>query len=157
MLRAVLGRRAFHTTQINRVKKAVSAEFNVDSASQRLGVSFTTPDILQRALTHKSFEHGQVPSNERLQYLGNRVLGLFATETAVKSNASDVEEQVRQQISADNLAIKFDALNLEPGLQYHLSDGATAKIKAGAYKAVVGAVYHDQGFSAARQFVQKHL
>ncbi|KAI9493752.1 ribonuclease III domain-containing protein [Zychaea mexicana] len=157
MLRTVLGRRSFHSTFLNRAEKTASPDFNVETASQHLGVSFTTPNLLQRALTHKSFKHGTVPTNERLEFLGSRVVSLLATEQAVKNNAVDLKEQVVTQTSATNLAHLFDTLNLESGLQYHLPDGVTPKVKANVYKAVVGAVYHDKGFSAAREFVQKHL
>ncbi|KAG2222667.1 hypothetical protein INT45_013481 [Circinella minor] len=157
MLRTVLGRRSFHTTIINRVEKAASPEFNVESASQRLGVSFTTPNILQRALTHKSFKHANEPTNERLEALGGRVISLFATEKAFQNNAIDIAEEVNEKINPTQLANVFDTLNLESGLQYHLRDGATSNVKANAYKAIVGAIYHDKGFSAAREFVQKHL
>ncbi|KAI9264270.1 ribonuclease III domain-containing protein [Phascolomyces articulosus] len=157
MLRTIIGRQSFHSSAITRVEKKASPEFSAESVSQRLGVSFITPDILQRALTHKSFKHGSIPTNERLTALGGRVISLFATEKAFQNNAEDIAQQVGEHTNQIQLASVFDTLNLEPGLQYDLRDGATTKVKADAYRAVVGAIYHDKGFSTAREFVQKHL
>ncbi|KAI9312348.1 ribonuclease-III-like-domain-containing protein [Dichotomocladium elegans] len=161
MLIFIIARRSFHSARFVQAKKAVSSSFNAENAAQQLGISFQTPHILQQALTHKSFEHGSVPSNERLAQLGSRVIQLFATESVTSSTtnaSSSLEEQVKNKTSLEVLSRNFDDLKLSDGLQFELpSESASTKVKATAFNAVVGAVYHDQGFSKARDFVKKHL
>lgn len=115
-----VARRSFHCGRTLQDKKAASPSFNAEALSQQLGVSFKTPNILQRALTHKSFEHGTVPSNERLAYLGARVLQLSACENSLTSSSSSFKDHVSEQISLERLAKKFDGLNLTDGMQYHV-------------------------------------
>ncbi|KAJ8658113.1 hypothetical protein O0I10_006120 [Lichtheimia ornata] len=151
-----VARRSFHCGRTLQDKKAASPSFNAEAVSQQLGVSFKTPNILQRALTHKSYEHGSVPSNERLAYLGARVLQLSACESGLTS--SSLQDHVQEHTNLDRLAKKFDGLNLADGMQYHVPGSSMPpKIKATAVNAVIGAVYHDQGYAAAQEFVKKHV
>lgn len=113
-----VARRSFHCGRTLQDKKAASPSFNAEAVSQQLGVSFKTPNILQRALTHKSYEHGSVPSNERLAYLGARVLQLSACESGLTS--SSLQDHVQEHTNLDRLAKKFDGLNLADGMQYHV-------------------------------------
>jgi ribonuclease-3 len=53
----------------------------VERAQHVLGYSFSQPDLIVRALTHASVAHGRLESNERLEFLGDAVLGLIACET----------------------------------------------------------------------------
>ncbi|ORY99955.1 ribonuclease III domain-containing protein [Syncephalastrum racemosum] len=138
--------RAFHTSQMAQAAKKASPSFNAASAAERLGVKFQTPSILEQALTHRSFENTKVPCNTRLAYLGRRALDLFAEESSA-TNA----------VTPERLAVQFDKLNLEEGLQYsHGPETKNIKIKASALQALVGAVYHEQGMEAARKFASQH-
>lgn len=53
----------------------------IDRAQRVLGYTFDTPELIVRALTHASVAHGRLESNERLEFLGDAVLGLVACET----------------------------------------------------------------------------
>jgi dsRNA-specific ribonuclease len=73
-------------------------------------------------LTHKSFKHGKVPSNERLQYVGHRSLEFFALEANMdkKKGVEELKNAIVDVFEPAHLAAKFDALGLEAGVQCHL-------------------------------------
>ncbi len=126
----------------------------------RLGHRFKDPELLKRALTHAS-AHASL-SNERLEFLGDRVLGLVAAEKLHALYPDDNEGA---------LALKFNALARreacakaaeQAGLAAHLvlasseaGSGGRAKsaILAGACEAVIAALYLDGGMEAARGFI----
>jgi ribonuclease III len=59
-----------------------------DELRTALGDPVLDPELLERALTHRSFayENGQLPTNERLEFLGDAVLGVVVTETLYRSH-----------------------------------------------------------------------
>lgn len=76
---------------------------------------------MTQALTHKSFKHGKVPSNERLHYVGRRSLEFFALEANMsKTNVNELKSAIVKVSEPAYLAGKFDALGLEAGVQCHL-------------------------------------
>lgn len=77
---------------------------------------------MTQALTHKSFKHGKVPSNERLQYVGQRSLEFFALEASLnnKTGVESLKKTIVDVFEPAHLAAKFDALGLEAGVQCHL-------------------------------------
>lgn len=129
----------------------------------RLGHHFDDPDLLTRALTHASADARC--SNERLEFLGDRVLGLVAAEKLHALYPGDAEGA---------LALKFNALARQDacakaaeaaGLADHLilanSEVASggrrkAAILAGACEAVIAALYLDGGLETARAFIEKY-
>lgn len=130
----------------------------------RLGWSFTDPALLTRALSHRSWcaEAGGLPNNERLEFLGDAVLGLVVAEhtyrmypdlpegALAKVRAAVVNTAVLAEVAAD-LGIG-DHLLLGRGED--ASGGrAKASILANAMEAVIGAVYLDGGWDAARRLV----
>jgi ribonuclease-3 len=126
----------------------------------RLGHRFRNRDLLKRALTHASANANR--SNERLEFLGDRVLGLIAAEKLHELYPDDTEGA---------LALKFNALARREacakaaevaGMSEHLilanaeagSGGRKkAAILAGACEAVIAALYIDGGMEAARRFI----
>lgn len=126
----------------------------------RLGHRFRNRELLKRALTHASANASW--SNERLEFLGDRVLGLVAAERLHDSYPDDSEGA---------LALKFNALARREacakaaeaaGLANHLilanseaGSGGRKKsaILAGACEAVIAALYIDGGLEAAKRFI----
>ncbi|KAF7722763.1 hypothetical protein EC973_002717 [Apophysomyces ossiformis] len=153
-------RRAFHVSCLSFAEKQAT---NTEQIAQKLNLTFRTEGIFQRALTHKSFKHGKVPTNERLEEIGQRALAQMLTDAAVESHGTNVEADVlktfvQQRMASETLQSRFDALGLHEGCQYDLPPGKVGPVvKAKAVKAVVGAVYHDQGWNATKEFVKKHL
>ncbi|ESW62310.1 MAG: ribonuclease [Rhodobacter sp. CACIA14H1] len=130
--------------------------------SARLGHEFRRPDLLVRAVTHSSLSSPTRPSNERLEFLGDRVLGLSIATALFGADERAAEGQlaprfntlVRQETCAD-VAREIglgDVLKL--GRSEMLSGGRRKEALLGdAMEAVIAAIYLDGGFEAARDIV----
>ena len=138
-------------------------------ARETLGVVFNDPKLLITAFTHRSYvnEHRKTVSehNERLEFLGDAVLELVSTEYLYK-RFKDPEGVLTNWRSAlvrtESICAAATRLYFEPLLR--LSRGekqgtsrARAQILANSYESVVGALYLDQGYEAAKIFIEKSL
>lgn len=133
-----------------------------------LGVSIE-PNLLERALTHRSYayEHGGLPTNERLEFLGDAVLGLVITDSLFHQHPDLPEGQLAKlRASVVNMrALAEVARTLGPGgLGAHLRLGRgeevtrgrdKASILADTLEAVLGAVYLDHGLQVAGEVVHR--
>lgn len=134
-----------------------------DALAQRLGHRFAQPQLLTRALTHRS---GSADHNERLEFLGDAVLNLAVSgllyERFSGSDEGDltrVRAHLVREDSLHRLALQLglpEALRLSDG---ELRGGGAQRpsILADAVEAVIGAVYVDAGFDAAQQVVSRLL
>ncbi len=127
----------------------------------RIGHTFKDPGLLVRALTHASVAEQRVDSNERMEFLGDSVLGLIVSEriyhrypdllegemTKIKSTA--VSRQTCAQI-ARNLGLQ-EFLVLGKGMQG--SDGVPQSLAAAVLESIMAAVYLDGGYGAAERFI----
>ncbi|ORX54028.1 ribonuclease III [Hesseltinella vesiculosa] len=149
--------------KLYQVRLLSTKAFNANEAAAKLHLDLKTPDILQRALTHRSYLHGKEGSNDRLQLLGSQVIRLNVFSASAKTlglNASSIEikEQASKYLDQVYLATRFDTLGLNDGLRFTAPEGhGVSRVKAKAFESVVGAVCHDQGMKAAEDFVQAHL
>ncbi|MDZ4094479.1 MAG: ribonuclease III [Paracoccaceae bacterium] len=128
----------------------------------RIGHEFRHPELLVRAVTHSSISSATRPDNQRLEFLGDRVLGLVMAEALLLADAGAPEGQlaprfnalVRKETCADvarELGLG-DVLKL--GRSEMMSGGRRKEALLGdAMEAVIAAVYQDAGFDAARQMV----
>ena len=134
------------------------------SLSARIGHAFADPSLLTLALTHRSWcaEHPGDESNERLEFLGDSVLGLAVTDhlmTFLPAAAEGHLAKVRAAVvSAPTLARVALELGLGDDLRLgrgELLSGGRAKqsILADALEAVFGAVYVDAGWPVSRALV----
>jgi ribonuclease-3 len=138
-------------------------------AQDKLGVVFTNIELLITAFTHRSYvnEHRKTvhEHNERLEFLGDAVLELVSTEY-LYANYSDPEGILTNWRSAlvrtESISAAASRYEFEPLLR--LSRGerrgtarARAQILANCYEAVVGALYLDKGYDAAKVFIEKSL
>jgi len=137
---------------------------SADSLESRIGYRFGDPDRLVLALTHRSWcaEHPGEPSNERLEFLGDAVLGLVVTDYIFDRFPERPEGKLAKTrasvVSAASLSIIGEALGLGEGLRLGRGEDASggrskASILADALEAVIGAIYLDGGIDPARQFV----
>ncbi len=131
-----------------------------------LGMS-VDPELLDRALTHRSYayEQGGLPTNERLEFLGDAVLGLVVTEHLFVSYPDLSEGQLAKLRAAvvNSRALADIARDLDLGAVIHLGRGEEStggrdksSILADTMEAVIGAVFLQHGIEAARGFVH-HL
>ncbi|MGQ0467232.1 MAG: ribonuclease III [Sporichthyaceae bacterium] len=122
--------------------------------------------LLQRALTHRSFayEHGGLPTNERLEFLGDSVLGLVVTDTLFRRHPDLAEGQLAKlRAAVVNMRALADVgrgLNLGEYLKLGRGEEGTggrdkSSILADTLEALIGAVYLDRGLSAASELVHR--
>ncbi|MEP5760463.1 MAG: ribonuclease III [Litoreibacter sp.] len=132
---------------------------------ERLGHRFERPELITRALTHGSLSSVTRPDNQRLEFLGDRVLGLVMAEALlVKDEAASegvlaprFNALVRKEACADVARdIELGAV-LRLGKSEMASGGRRKEALLGdAMEAVIAAVYIDGGFDAARDVILNH-
>ena len=132
--------------------------------AERLELAVGDPDLLARALAHRSWcaETPGNPSNERLEFLGDAVLGLVVTDHVFRSYPDLPEGELAKVrasvVSAAALADVAAELDLGPALLLGKGEDASGgrekpSIVADALEAVIGAVYLDAGWDAAAEVV----
>jgi ribonuclease-3 len=138
-------------------------------AKDTLGVTFEDTGLLVTAFTHRSYlnEHKKTVKehNERLEFLGDAVLELIVTEY-LYGNYEEPEgiltnwrsSLVRtESISAAAAKHGFESLLRLSRGEKRGTERARAQILANSYEAVIGALYLDQGYEAAKQFIMTSL
>ena len=131
----------------------------------RLGVELS-PQMLELALTHRSFayENGGLPTNERLEFLGDSVLGLVVTETLYRSHPEVPEGQLAKfragVVNARALAEVARQLDVGPSLLLGRGEESTggrdkSSILADTLEAIIGAVYLEHGIDTAARVVHR--
>ncbi len=143
----------------------VSLSAELAAFAERLGHEFRRPEVLIRALTHASAGSVARPHNQRLEFLGDRVLGLVIAETLFFADRQATEGQlaprfnalVRKETCADVArGIDLGAV-LRLGRSEMLSGGRRKEALLGdAMEAVLAAVYVDAGLEAARAVILRH-
>ncbi len=138
-------------------------------AIEKLKINFNDIQLLVTAFTHRSYvnEHKKTAKehNERLEFLGDAVLELVVTQF-LYDNYSEPEGVLTNWRSAlvrtESIGAAAERYEFEPLLR--LSRGekrgtprARAQILANSYEAVVGAIYLDQGYDAAKKFISESL
>lgn len=130
-------------------------------AQQRIGHEFKDPQLLERAFTHASVADTRVNSNERLEFLGDAVLGLVVCQrifelhpdllegemTKIKSTV--VSRQACAQIAKD-MGLS-ELLALGKGMRVH--EHLPTSLAAAVLESVVAAIYLDAGLDKARDFL----
>lgn len=130
-----------------------------------LGVDLD-PDLLNQALTHRSFayENGGLPHNERLEFLGDSVLGIVVTETLFRSFPDFPEGQLAKLraavVNARALAALAETLGIGTYLLLGRGEEVTggrrkASILADAMEAIIGAIYLNGGMTAVAPFIHR--
>jgi ribonuclease III len=134
----------------------------------RLGHDFSDLDLLRQAVAHRSWcaEHGGSPSNERLEFLGDSVLGLIVTAHTYgvypDLSESELSRLRAAVVSAATLAEAATELGLGRALLLGKGEAATGgrdktSILADALEAVIGAIYLDGGWNPVRRLVLRLL
>ncbi len=128
----------------------------------RLGHHFAKPELLLRAVTHASIGTATRPDNQRLEFLGDRVLGLVMAEALLSADTGAREGQLAPRFNALVRKESCAAVAREIGLGDVLKLGRSEMLTGGrrkeallgdAMEAVIAAAYLDAGFDAARAMV----
>jgi ribonuclease-3 len=130
----------------------------------QLGIRFRQPDLLRDSLTHRSyaFEHGGVANNERLEFLGDAVLGLVVTDMIFLQFPHLPEgEMAKLRAATVNMGVLADVAR-ELGLGPHLYLGRGEELSGGrekssiladALEALIGAIHLDAGLEETRRVI----
>lgn len=143
-------------------------ETEVRGLQERLGVEFGDPDLLRRALTHRSyaFEQGGLDTNERLEFLGDAVLELVVTDLVFHAHPAADEGRLAKLRAA---AVRTESLaevgrELDLGRAVRLGRGEAESggadkdsILADTLEAVIGAIYLDRGLAVTDGFVRERF
>ena len=138
----------------------LSAELKAFAAA--IGHEFRQPELLIRALTHASIASATRPDNQRLEFLGDRVLGLVMAEALLAADPGASEGQlaprfnalVRKEACADVARGCGLGDVLKLGRSEMVSGGRRKDALLGdAMEALIAAVYQDGGFDAARALI----
>jgi ribonuclease III len=137
-----------------------------DDLREDLGVPDLDAGLLERALTHRSYayENGGLPTNERLEFLGDSVLGVVVTETLYRTHPDLSEGRLAKLRAAVVNARALAEVGRTLGLGEHVklgrgedSTGGRDKpsILSDTVEAVIGAVFVDKGFDVASDVVHR--
>jgi len=141
--------------------KAVG-EFDHSRIADMIGHTFADRELLERALTHASARKGGQGNYERLEFLGDRVLGLVVAELlfSMFPTAKEGELSVRlnQLVNAQTCAAVADDLQLHQFIKTgadikNLTGKRMASVRADVMESLIAALYLDAGLEAARAFV----
>ncbi len=130
--------------------------------SDRIGHDFAQPELLIRALTHGSVSSATRPDNQRLEFLGDRVLGMVIAEALFRADPEAAEGKLAPRYNALVRKEACAAVARDIGLGDVLKLGRSETLSGGrrklallgdAMEAVIAAVYLDAGFDAARAMV----
>jgi ribonuclease-3 len=147
-----------------------SREEQLSSLEKRVGRRFDDRALLTQALTHRSWVHenpgAPLRDYERLEFLGDAVLGFFVAERVFRSDPAALEGELTRRkqgvVSTPALAAAARRLDLGPCLLLGRGEEASGgrerdALLADAYEALLGAVFLDGGIRAARTFVRRSL
>ena len=136
---------------------------------EKLGYTFQSPELLENALTHSSCANHRgtgLTSNERLEFLGDSVLGMVVADYLFRTHPDMPEGELTRTRSAlvceESLVEVAQALGLGEYLKLGKGEEAGGgrhrpSIQADAVEAVLAAVYLDGGIGSARKIIQKFI
>ena len=138
---------------------------NVDVLSNRLGVDIE-PQLLELALTHRSYayENGNIPNNERLEFLGDSVLGFVVTahihDLLTELPEGELTKVKNAVVSATALSQVATSIGLGEFLRLGKGEDQTGgrekpNLLADAFEAILGAAYVSKGLDAAEGIIRK--
>ncbi|MFH1461099.1 MAG: ribonuclease III [Patescibacteria group bacterium] len=137
------------------------------SLEKNIKIEFNNKDLLQQALVHRSYLNEnpdfRLKDNERLEFLGDAVLELVVTDFLYQNYPNPEGELTNWRaalVNAKMLTRVADKLKLESRLLLSRGEAkdtgrARRYILANAFEALVGAIYLDQGYSQAREFIER--
>ena len=138
------------------------------SIEEAIGFTFADGDLLRVALTHRSYanERGEKDNYERLEFLGDAVLGLIASRWLYERFPEEPEGWLAKQksflVSAAVLARHAESIGVGPEIRLGVGEArsggsAKASILADTVEAIFGAIYLDGGLDAAGAVIERYL
>src|SRR5579875_253722 len=139
-----------------------------EALEQTLGIHFQNPELLQLALTHRSYIYESAgegkTSNERLEFLGDSILAMISADflyrTYPQLSEGELSDARAMLVRTETLAGFAQEIQLGNFLLMGKGEHATGggpRVQASAFEALLAAIYLDQGLEAARQFLLPRL
>tara|TARA_B100001989_G_scaffold225215_1_gene180112 strand:- start:2420 stop:3085 length:666 start_codon:yes stop_codon:yes gene_type:complete len=124
-----------------------------------LKYNFKEDTLLERALTHKSYDN--ILNNEKLEFLGDRVLGLIISEKLLVKFPNEkegiIDKKLSNLVNKKTCALISKKINLKKfillGSSHKKLERSTEKISSDCLEAIVGAIYLDGGLKSAEKFI----
>ncbi len=137
----------------------------IDACQDRLGYQFEDPALLYSALTHASGAEDRLDSNERLEFLGDSILGFLTCELLFHRYPDFLEGDLTQIKSAVVSRSTCARIGYRMGLPEFLLTGKGIDLRTGlpkslvanAFESIIAAIFLDGGIMAARRFLVEHL
>ena len=146
--------------------QALADAYAYERLSKKLGWNIRNKKLFFQALTHKSFFQGRDDGYERLEFLGDRVLGLCVSEMVFQHFPEESEGALAQRLSAlvcqESLVSIAERLDLTSDILigFHEEKGLQniqRAILADSVEALIACLYLDGGLNVARAFIQREL
>ena len=132
---------------------------SLNKLEQNIGIKFKNKDLLVKSLIHKS--HNNIDNNEKLEFLGDRVLGLVFAKTLLKIYPNDKEGIIDKKFAS--LVNKKTCLQIAKKLELkkYITTGGSYKglsrsddkIVSDGFEALLGAIFLDQGINTVEKFI----
>lgn len=137
----------------------------LDAAHHVLGYLFRDAELLREALTHASSADHRLKSNERLEFLGDAILGYVVCEELYHAYPGLLEgdlTKIKSAVVSRSTCAKVtqsirlqELLNLGKGMTSR--PGLPPSVAAAVFESIIAAIYLDGGMDAARAFILRHL
>ena len=137
----------------------------INLTQQRVDHVFTDPSLVLRALRHSSQADTRLNSNERLEFLGDSVLGLVICEHLyhaypdfLEGELTKIKSNIVSRKTCADLAVELrlvDLLQLGKGMGSR--EEVPLSLAAAVFESLIGAIYLDAGLGAARRFILRHV
>ena len=127
-----------------------------------INYKFNSKDLVKRSLTHKSFDENL--NNEKLEFLGDRVLGLIISKNLLSKYPEEkegiIDKKYANLVNKKKCAEIANSINLKKymllGTNYKKNDQKNEKISGDCLEALIGAIFLDSSLKNAEKFILKY-
>ena len=134
---------------------------NLANFQKKIGINFYNQKLLAKCFTHKSYN--SLENNEKLEFLGDRVLGLIISQNLLKffpnDKEGDLDKKLASLVNKKQCAVIAKDLNLQEYILIKNSNNKTNienKVLSDCLESVIGCIYLDQGLEVAEKFIIKN-
>ena len=134
---------------------------NLANFQKRIGINFYNQKLLAKCFTHKSYN--PLENNEKLEFLGDRVLGLIISQNLLKffpnDKEGDLDKKLASLVNKKQCAIIAKDLSLQEYILIKNSNNKNNienKVLSDCLESVIGCIYLDQGLEVAEKFIIKN-
>ena len=134
---------------------------NLANFQKKIGINFRNQKLLTKSFTHKSYNPAE--NNEKLEFLGDRVLGLIISQNLLKffpnDKEGDLDKKLASLVNKKQCALIAKDINLQEYILIKNSNNKTNienKVLSDCLESVIGCIYLDQGLEVAEKFIIKN-